>query len=75
MAAKSLEEARAHVASHYIGVAGIHAVGLKVSRNAVRIYASKRSDRLDAVLLEIRAACSPFEVELVSEEGSTIAET
>ena len=66
---KSLEEAKSLVESEYLGVGGIHAVGKKTTKNAVRIYARASSTELGSIMEKIKERCLPFAVDLVIEES------
>lgn len=68
----TLDEAKKAVEKNYLGVAGIHGVGKKASRNAVLIYAHVDSDQLQSLLGMIRQLCGPFSLELIIEEKPTI---
>lgn len=64
---KSLDEARQIVEKEFLGKHSIHGVGAKVTKNAVRVYASCASKDLDATLKDIQSKCTPFDVDLVIE--------
>lgn len=64
----SLDEAKRIVEQEFLGTGGIHGVGTKTSKNAVRVYASAASKVLDSILSDIKSRCSPFDVDVVIEE-------
>ena len=64
----SLDEAKTIVEREFLETRGIHGVGKKVSKNAVRVYASVKSKALDTALSDIRSRCAPFGIDVVIEE-------
>lgn len=69
----SLDEAKRIVEREFLGTRGIHGVGKKASKNAVRVYASIESKALDTALSDIRSRCAPFDVDVVIEEKPIVA--
>jgi len=69
---KTLAEAKERVRSDYLGSHGIHGVGVKQSKNAVRIYAEEMSEHLREIIQKIEKECSPFVVDVVVEGKPTL---
>lgn len=68
----SLDEAKKIIEQEFLGTVGIHAVGKKASKNAVRVYASEESRALDSALTNIRSRCAPFDIDVIVE-GKPVA--
>jgi hypothetical protein len=69
----TLEQAKTLVRSGYLGRAGIHAVGLRRSDNAVLVYVHDDSPEQRALMEQIRAAVSPFILRAVHEQQPVLA--
>ena len=66
----TLESAKSLVSEKYLGVAGIHGVGLRRSKSAVTLYVDPedRTEERQEVLRRIEEEVAPFNL-LVVEEG------
>src|SRR4051794_38374524 len=62
----TLEEAKSLVSDKYLGVAGIHGVGLKRKQDAISLYVEDEHDaRLADALSEVKKAVQPYRVVVV----------
>jgi hypothetical protein len=67
-----LEDRKARISKKYLGVAGIHAVGVSRSRSKLNVYVERRSPALDNVLNAIEQDAAPFGIAVIeSERAST----
>ena len=63
----ALDEAKRRISDKYLGVGGIHGVGMSRANNAVRVYVSTADAIDDARLEEIRRVAEPFDVLIVED--------
>ena len=63
----TLDEAKDIVSDKFLGMAGIHGVGMKRKQRAISLYVENDRDaRLQQALRGVRAAIQPYDVILVS---------
>jgi hypothetical protein len=68
----SLETAKNKVRRKYLGEAGIHAIGVRRSEQALCLYVdSETNPELQALIEQIAAEISPYHVLAVEEEKAT----
>ena len=60
---ETLEAVKDRISEHYLGKAGIHAVGVRRSANAITVYFQPSDDPAQQVTLEsLRQEASPYGV-------------
>lgn len=65
----NLEKVKTVLSRRYLGKAGIHAMGIRPSANAISVYVAPGSrERHKQVLDELKRAAEPFEVLFTEEE-------
>lgn len=70
---RSLEEAKEHLSSKYLGRAGIHGIGISKSQNAIRVYLQPIvEEEQENVLKEMEKEVAPFKLLPVQSERPTI---
>jgi hypothetical protein len=70
---QSLDEVKARIAQKYLGVAGIHGVGVSQTHNAVRVYLTPEAGSEQAVVLAaLRRDAVPYDVLIVEAEPPQI---
>lgn len=68
-----LMAARDRVSAACLGRAGVHGIGVKESRNAVRLYVAPTSaPDLDAIVDRARELATPFEVMVTETAAPTL---
>lgn len=64
-----LEKLKTLLSSRYVGKAGIHAVGIRPSANAISVYMAPGSrERYKQILQHLKKEAEPFEVLFTEEE-------
>lgn len=66
-----LERRKELVSKKYLGVAGIHAVGMSRKSSAVKLYVDGRSTALDEILGAVEKDAAPFGVTVVEAERAS----
>ena len=71
--ADSLNQVKDRVKRHYLGRAGVHAIGVSRSQNAIRVYIDPDdTPETASVLAELREEASPFSLIIVREEPARL---
>jgi hypothetical protein len=64
-----LEKVKTLLSSRYIGKAGIHAIGMRASADAISVYMAPGSrERYKQILQDLKKEAEPFEVLFTEEE-------
>ena len=62
-----LDQAKRRISEKYLGVKGIHGIGLSRADNAVRLYVSTTDAIDNACLEEMRRVAEPFDILIVED--------
>jgi len=72
---QDLQAVKAELSRKYLGKAGIHALGVRSSENAISVYIAPGSrERYKHVLDALRREAQPFDVLFSEEEPPELAE-
>ena len=71
---RDLEAVKTALSNRYLGKAGIHALGIRHSANAISVYVAPGSqERYRQVLDELKKEAQPFDVLFTEEEPAKFA--
>jgi hypothetical protein len=70
---ETLNEVRERIARDYLGMVGIHGIGMSRARNSIKVHVQiDGTQEQQAIFTAIRQSANPFEVLIIEDKPSMI---